>query len=47
MKIRTPKQKVAMDEVLKFDNGILHAATAFGKTVVCSTIISEKKVKFS
>lgn len=38
------EQKTAMDEVLKFDNGILHAATAFGKTVVCSAIIAEKKV---
>lgn len=38
------EQKTAMDEVLKFDNGILHAATAFGKTVVCSAMIAEKKV---
>lgn len=33
-----------MNEMLQFDNGILHAATAFGKTVVCSAIIAEKKV---
>lgn len=38
------EQKAAMDEMLKFDNGILHAATAFGKTVVCSAIIAEKRV---
>lgn len=38
------EQKVAMGEMLQFDNGILHAATAFGKTVVCSAIIAEKKV---
>lgn len=38
------EQKDAMNEMLKFDNGILHAATAFGKTVVCSAIIAEKKV---
>lgn len=38
------EQKVAMNDILQFDNGILHAATAFGKTVVCSAIIAEKKV---
>lgn len=38
------EQKTAMNEILQFDNGILHAATAFGKTVVCSAIIAEKKV---
>ena len=38
------EQKVAMKDILQFDNGILHAATAFGKTVVCSAIIAEKKV---
>ena len=37
-------QKKAMQELLKFDNGILNAATAFGKTVVCCAIIAEKKV---
>ena len=29
---------------MKYDNGILQAATAFGKTVVCSAVIAEKKV---
>lgn len=38
------EQKPALDEMVKHDNGILHAATAFGKTVVCSAIIAEKKV---
>ncbi len=38
------EQKMAMNEMLQFDNGILHAATAFGKTVVCSAIIAEKMV---
>ncbi|MDO4555329.1 MAG: DEAD/DEAH box helicase family protein [Lachnospiraceae bacterium] len=38
------EQKNAMNEILHFDNGILHAATAFGKTVVCSAIIAEKKL---
>lgn len=38
------EQKSALNKMLKFDNGILHAATAFGKTVVCSAIIAEKKV---
>lgn len=38
------EQKPALAEMLKSDNGILHAATAFGKTVVCSAIIAERKV---
>ena len=29
---------------MRHDNGILYAATAFGKTVVCSAMIAEKKV---
>lgn len=37
------EQKPALIEMVKYDNGILHAATAFGKTVVCSAIIAEKK----
>lgn len=39
-----PEQKPALEEMIRHDNGILHAATAFGKTVVCSAIIAEKKV---
>lgn len=38
------EQKPALQEMLKHDNGILHAATAFGKTVVCSALIAERKV---
>ena len=38
------EQNLALDELMRYDNGILHAATAFGKTVVCSAIIAEKKV---
>lgn len=38
------EQKPALAEMIKSDNGILHAATAFGKTVVCSAIIAERKV---
>ncbi len=39
-----PEQKPALAELAKYENGILHAATAFGKTVVCSALIAEKKV---
>lgn len=38
------EQEKALKETIKYDNGILSAATAFGKTVVCSAIIAEKKV---
>lgn len=38
------EQKPALEEMMKYDNGILQAATAFGKTVVCSAMIAEKKV---
>lgn len=37
-------QKKAVAALLRYDNGILSAATAFGKTVVCSNLISQKKV---
>lgn len=30
--------------MVKYDNGILHEATAFGKTVLCAALIGEKKV---
>ena len=39
-----PEQNKALKKLTKHDNGILHAATAFGKTVVCSAVIAEKKV---
>ena len=38
------EQQPALQEMLKYDNGILHAATAFGKTVVCCAMIAERKV---
>ena len=37
------EQKRAVEEIVKYDTGILSAATAFGKTVVCSNMISRKK----
>lgn len=37
-------QEAAAKTVLKHDCGILSAATAFGKTVVCSRLIAERKV---
>lgn len=39
-----PEQQLAADGLLEYDNGILSAATAFGKTVVCSYLIARKKV---
>ena len=38
------EQQLAANELLKFENGILSATTAFGKTVVASYLISERKV---
>ena len=38
------EQDKALKELVKYNNGILHAATAFGKTVVSSAIIAQKKV---
>lgn len=38
------RQDIAANKLLSYDNGILSAATAFGKTVVCSYLISERKV---
>lgn len=37
-------QREAVTEMLKYDTGILSAATAFGKTVVCCDLIAERKV---
>ena len=39
-----PEQDKALIELIRYDNGILHAATAFGKTVVSSAIIAQKKI---
>lgn len=38
------KQQLAADKMLKYEIGILDAATAFGKTVVSSYLIAQKKV---
>ena len=34
----------AVEKLLQYDNGILNAATAFGKTVVCCNIIARRQV---
>lgn len=39
-----PAQKDAVEALLSYDNAILSAATAFGKTVVGAYIIAERKV---
>lgn len=38
------QQDLATQRMLAYDNGILSVATAFGKTVVCSYLIAERKV---
>lgn len=38
------QQDLAAQRLLAYDQGVLSAATAFGKTVVCSYLISERKV---
>lgn len=38
------QQKLAAERLLSYSDGVLSAATAFGKTVVCSYLISERKV---
>lgn len=38
------QQDLAAQQLLAYDTGILSAATAFGKTVVCSYLIAQKKV---
>jgi superfamily II DNA or RNA helicase len=38
------QQELAATQMLAYDNGILSAATAFGKTVVCSYLIARKRV---
>ena len=37
------EQLPAVNELMKFDNGVLAAATAFGKTVVAAKLIAERK----
>ncbi|MDO4330457.1 MAG: DEAD/DEAH box helicase family protein [Lachnospiraceae bacterium] len=38
------QQDMAVQRLLSYDHGVLSAATAFGKTVVCSYLISQRKV---
>ena len=38
------EQFTALNELMKFDNGVLSAATAFGKTIIAAKLISERKV---
>ncbi|MBP5211994.1 MAG: DEAD/DEAH box helicase family protein [Pyramidobacter sp.] len=44
MGVLRDKQKNALDCLTQHDCGILSAATAFGKTVVCAALIARKKV---
>lgn len=37
-------QNLAVEKLLQNENGILNAATAFGKTVVCCNVIAKKQV---
>tara|TARA_B110000008_G_scaffold111501_1_gene114447 strand:+ start:206 stop:547 length:342 start_codon:yes stop_codon:yes gene_type:complete len=41
--LRQSQQK-AVDSLLKFDCGVLHAPTAFGKTVTAIGLIAQRKV---
>ena len=38
-----PEQRKAAEQMLQYENGILHAATAFGKTAVGAYLIAERK----
>lgn len=42
-KLRT-EQQLAADKMLNYDNGILSATTAFGKTVIASYMIAKRRV---
>ncbi|MHB1688845.1 MAG: TOTE conflict system archaeo-eukaryotic primase domain-containing protein [Ignavibacteriaceae bacterium] len=37
------EQLTAINELIKYDNGVLAAATAFGKTVIAAKLIAERK----
>ena len=39
-----PEQKHAAEKMLAYDNGVLHAATAFGKTAVGAYLVAERRV---
>ncbi len=38
------EQKIALNEMLKYENGILEAPTGFGKTVICCKLIEKRNV---
>lgn len=38
------QQELAAEQLLRHSDGVLEAATAFGKTVVCSYLIAERKI---
>ncbi len=38
------EQLKAFNEIMKFDNGVLSAVTAFGKTIIAAKLIAERKV---
>ena len=38
------QQELAAEQLLRYSDGVLEVATAFGKTVVCSYLIAERKV---
>lgn len=42
--ILRPEQEEAVRALTKYDNGVISATTAFGKTVIAANIISNKKV---
>ena len=39
-----PEQRKASEQMLRYENGILHAATAFGKTAVGAYLITARKM---
>jgi len=38
------EQSTAVDKMMEYDIGILNAATAFGKTVVCCALLAKRKI---
>jgi superfamily II DNA or RNA helicase len=39
-----PAQRKAVDKLLQYDNGVLHAPTAFGKTITAIGLICQRKI---